>query len=91
MSRSTNRRASVAEPEVWFRIVHITIDSQNTCYQKQTVEIGLGPSRAFENSNIGTLTRRVRSDRVDERDPKIERCLGFLRIRHPQVSMEREG
>ena len=64
MCRSTNRRFSAAEPEVWFRIVHITMDSQNTGYQKQTVEVGLGPKRAFENSNIGTLTRRVHSDRV---------------------------
>ena len=64
MSRSTNHRSSVSEPEVWFRIVHITMDSQNTGYRKQTVEIALGPRRAFENGNIGGLTRRVPSDRV---------------------------
>ena len=40
------------------------MDSQNTGYQKQTVEVGLGPKRAFESSNIGTLTRRVPADRV---------------------------
>ena len=64
ISRSTNHRSSVDDPEVWFRIIHITIDSQNTNYQKQAVEIGLGPKRAFESSNIGTLTRRVPADRV---------------------------
>ena len=64
MSRSTNHQSSVGDPEVWFRIVHITIDSENTGYQNQSVEIGLGPRRAFENRNIGTLTRRVPADRV---------------------------
>ena len=47
MSRSTNRRASVAEPEVWVRIVHIIVDSPNTAYRQQTVEIAIGPKRAF--------------------------------------------
>ena len=64
MCRSTNHRSSVAEPEILFRIVHITMDSQNTGYRKQTVEIALGPKGAFENTNIGILTRRVPADRV---------------------------
>ena len=67
MCRSTNRRFSAAEPEVWFRIVHITLDSQNgpvAAYREQTVEIALGPKGAFENGNVGTLTRRVPADRV---------------------------
>ena len=33
-------------------------------YREQTVEIALGPKGAFENDNIGTLTRRVAADRV---------------------------
>jgi len=33
-------------------------------YREQTVEIALGPKGAFENGNIGTLTRRVVADRV---------------------------
>ena len=66
MCRSTNQRSS-AEPEVWFRIVHITLGQDGDPvpgYFEQTVEITLGPKRAFENGNIGTLTRRVSADRV---------------------------
>jgi hypothetical protein len=33
-------------------------------YRGQTVEIALGPKGAFENGNVGTLTRRVPADRV---------------------------
>jgi hypothetical protein len=33
-------------------------------YREQTVEIALGPKGAFENGNVGTLTRRVPPDRV---------------------------
>jgi hypothetical protein len=33
-------------------------------YREQTVEIALGPKGAFENGNIGTLTRRVPAERV---------------------------
>lgn len=33
-------------------------------YREQTVEIALGPKGAFENANVGTLTRRVAADRV---------------------------
>jgi hypothetical protein len=33
-------------------------------YREQTVEIALGPKGAFENGNVGTLTRRVPADRV---------------------------
>ena len=91
MSRSTNHWAGVAEPEVWFRIIHITMDGQNTGYQKQTVEIALGPKRAFENSNIGTLTRRVPANRVvsaalprrdkpkPSKDPRTPRVVELLR------------
>ena len=33
-------------------------------YREQTVEIALGPKGAFDDGNIGTLTRRVAPDRV---------------------------
>jgi hypothetical protein len=68
MYRSTNRQGSVAEPEVWFRIVHVAVDGQAgapvAAYREQTVEIALGPKGAFENGNVGALTRRVPADRV---------------------------
>jgi hypothetical protein len=56
------------EPEVWFRIVHVAMDARNggpvAAYREQTVEIALGPKGAFENGNVGSLTRRVAADRV---------------------------
>jgi hypothetical protein len=78
MYRSTNGRASLAEPEVWFRIVHVAVDGTNGApvaasarrslgeggYREQTVEIALGPKGAFENGNVGRLTRRVPADQV---------------------------
>jgi len=68
MYRSTNGRASLAEPEIWFRIVHVAVDGTNgapvAAYREQTVEIALGPKGAFENGNVGTLTRRVPADQV---------------------------
>ena len=91
MCRSTNHRHSLAEPEVWFRIVHITMDSQNAAYRKQTIEIALGPRGAFENGNIGALTRKVPTDRVVSavppcrgkpkplKDPRTPRVLESLR------------
>ena len=39
-------------------------------YREQTVEIALGPKRAFENGNIGTLTRRVPAERVISAVPR---------------------
>lgn len=33
-------------------------------YREQAVEIALGPNGAFENGNIGTVTRRVAADQV---------------------------
>ena len=93
MCRSTNRRSRVAEPEVWFRIVHITLDSQDgnsATYREQTVEIALGPKAFFEESNVGKLTRRVHADRVvsavlpqgkprPPKDPKTPRVVELLR------------
>ena len=76
MCRSTNRRSSVAEPEVWFRIVYLTPKGDNgepvAAYREQTVEIALvGPKGAFESGNIGTLTRRVPADRVVSAVPPL--------------------
>ena len=61
----TGRRGP-AEPEVWFRITHITLESTtgSTAYREQTVEVALGPKGAFENGNIGTLTRRVPANQI---------------------------
>ena len=67
MSRSTNRRSRLTEPEIWFRIVHTTPelrDLRQEATDAQTVEIALGPKGTFANGNIGTLTRRVPADRV---------------------------
>jgi hypothetical protein len=51
------------EPEVYFRIVHATQDDRNSTpvatYCEQTFEIALGLKGAFENGNIGALTRRL--------------------------------
>jgi hypothetical protein len=92
MCRSTNRRA---EPEVYFRIVHATQNGHNgapvAAYREQTVEIALGPKGAFENGNIGALTRRVAADRVvgaipprlgkpkPPKEPRMPRVTEFLR------------
>ena len=67
MYRSTNnRRSNVAEPDVYFRILHVTLEDTNAsaAYREQTVEVSLGPKGAFENGNIGTLTRLVPADRL---------------------------
>ena len=46
--QSTNRRSSLTEPEVWFRIVHVTPElrdvRQEPTDRAQTVEIALGPT-----------------------------------------------
>jgi len=51
---------------VWFRIVHITLEGNvgSATYREQTVEIALGPKGAFENGNIGILTRQVPAGQV---------------------------
>jgi hypothetical protein len=55
-----------AVPEVWFRIVHIAADHVKGSVElrEQTVEVALGPDGAFENGNVGVLTRQVPADRV---------------------------
>lgn len=92
MCRSTNRQL---EPEVWFRIVHVAQDGHYgapvATYREQTVEIALGPKGAFENGNIGALTRRVHTDGVatalppprgnskPAKEPKTPRVVELLR------------
>ena len=88
MCRCTNRQA---EPEVWFRIVHLAQvghpGAPVAAYREQTVEIALGPKGAFENGNIGTLGRRAPPSRVvkaappskSAKQPKTPRVVEFLR------------
>jgi len=59
-SRYANRN-KIAEPEVWFRIVHLTPEDNSVFsgYQEQTVEIALGPKGAFENGNVGSFKRQI--------------------------------
>jgi hypothetical protein len=65
---SIRRGRGWAELEIWFRIVHVAVDGAGgapvAAYREQTVEIALGPKGAFENGNMGTLTRRVPAERV---------------------------
>ena len=53
----------LADPEVWFRIIHLAQNGPHVApvaaYREQIVEIALGPKGAFENGNIGALTLRV--------------------------------
>ncbi len=92
---SRRGRPAWAEPEIWFRIVHIALDVQDAncvaTYLEQAVEIALGPKGAFENGNIGSLTRRVPANRVvsavspregkpkPPREPKTPRVVELLR------------
>jgi hypothetical protein len=73
MRQSTNRR-SIAEPQVWFRIVHIAEDGHHhalgAAYREQTIEIALGPKGAFKGGNVGAVARRVATDQVVSALPK---------------------
>lgn len=57
LSRDT-KRLTVADPEVWFRVVHVNMQD-NEAFQEQTVEVTLGPKGAFEEGNIGIIRQRV--------------------------------
>jgi hypothetical protein len=74
MCRSTNRQA---DPEVWFRIVHLAQIGQSgipvAAYREQTVELALGPMGAFENGNIAALTRLAPPDQVLNAVPLLRR------------------
>jgi len=67
MRQSTNWRG-VAEPQVWFRIVHVAEDGHHralgNAVREQAVEIALGSKGAFTNGNVGAVTRRVAAGRV---------------------------
>ena len=77
--RNSSRRGRPgwAEPEIRFRIVHVAADGPNSAhvaaYREQTVEIALGPKGAFENGNVGILTRRVPAERVISALPPKDR------------------
>lgn len=64
--RTSLGKSRRAVPEVWFRIVHVAADHVKSSVElrEQTIEVALGPDGAFENGNIGVLTRRVCADRV---------------------------
>ena len=76
MRQSTNRRG-VAEPQVWFRIIHVAADGHHRALgdaiREQTVEIALGPKRAFKSGNVGAMTRQVALDRVVSALPEARR------------------
>jgi hypothetical protein len=86
-------RPGWVEPEIYFRIVHEAGDGHPGApvadCREQTVEIVLGGKGAFENGNIGTLTRRVANGRAvravqpraakPRREPKTPRVTELLR------------
>lgn len=78
---SIRRRPGWAEPEVWFRIVHVALEGQDgapvAAYREQTVEIALGPKGVFENGNIGILTRRGKPK--PPKEPRTPRVVELLR------------
>ena len=61
MRQSTNRR-NVAEPQVWFRIVHVADDGHpralGHAIRQQTVEIASGPNGAFKDGNVSAVWRQ---------------------------------
>lgn len=72
---SMRTRLGRVEPEIYFRIVHdAEVGHQGTqvapC-REQMVEIALGPKGAFENGNIGALTRRMLPDKVVSAVPRL--------------------
>ncbi|MGA7104189.1 MAG: hypothetical protein WBX49_02480, partial [Candidatus Deferrimicrobiaceae bacterium] len=80
----------MVEPEVYFRIVHVTGDghhgSRVAAYREQTVEISLGPKDVFKNGSIGALTRRKTADTVANIARAPRRKLKLAReLRTPRV------
>ena len=61
-------RPGWVEPDIYFRIVHVAGGGHHSApmaaYREQRVDIALGPKGAFDNGNIGALTRRVSGDRT---------------------------
>jgi len=95
MRQSTNRRG-VVEPQVWFRIRHVALESKGgagraSCCD-QPIEVTLGPEGAFKRGNVGGLTRRVAAGRVvsalprslgkpkPPKKPKEPRVVGLLQM-----------
>ena len=71
---STKRRRGVGTPEIWFKIVHVTLDEVDpAAYRDQTVEVTLGPWGAFENGSVGLLKRRVPASQVVTAIPERQR------------------
>ena len=93
-----------AVPEVWFRIVHIAADHVKGSVElrEQTVEVALGPEGAFENGNVGVLTRQVPADRVvsavpppryapkPPEPPKEPRTLPVVEMLHKALAWRQE-
>jgi len=82
------RRGGSPEPEVYFRIVHVALDAANgtPAYREQTVEIALGPKGAFENGNIGSITRRVPAEQVvNALPPRVRKRKPPKEPKTPQV------
>ncbi len=67
MCRSTNR-SRPAGPEIWFRIVHAAMPSENcallAAYREQEVEVAFGPLGVLEDCDVGTLSRRIDAEQV---------------------------
>jgi hypothetical protein len=68
LCNSLRSRPGRIVPEIYFRVVHAAQNGQKgapvAAYREQMVEIALGPKGAFDNGNIGALTRRLAADRV---------------------------
>ncbi len=93
MCRSTNRRSSVVQPEVYFRLVRtnpLSMSTSSICCE-QTIEITLGPKGAPESVDISTWTGRTPTDhalcsirpprgkRKPPKQPKTPRVTELLR------------
>jgi len=83
-------RPEVVDPEVWFRVFHLAQDAQSgtrtDTYREQIVDISIGPKGAFENANIGALTRRVSADWVVDALPPLQGNLELPKVpRTPRV------
>jgi hypothetical protein len=88
-------RPGRVEPEIYFRIVHVAGDGHPgapvAAYREQWVEVALGPKDPYKNGHIGTLMRRVPTDRVmtalpplrgnpkPPREPKTPRVVELFR------------
>jgi hypothetical protein len=84
MCRSTNRPG---DPEVWFRIVHSAVPSENcallAAYREQEVEVAFGPLGVLEGCDVGTLSRRIDADQVVR---VVSSARGILRPTGPKTS-----